>query len=94
LSADAWAAHHLRRHAGLLAGILGKPAAGHLYDALDVHGKAGTPFGSALTHLALSELNAKRSGSAPTRHARAALEIAHKHGFEAIQARAAQLLSP
>ena len=87
--------HAVAYSLGVLAGLLGKPAAAdHLHDALNVHDKAETPFGSALTHLALSELNAKRSGSAPTRHARAALEIAQEHGFEAIRARAAELVSP
>ena len=87
--------HAVAYSLGALASLLGKPtAAGHLHDALDVHGKAETPFGSALTHLALSELNAKHSGSARTCHARAALEIAHEHGFEAIRARAAELLGP
>jgi hypothetical protein len=87
--------HAVAYSLGVLAGLLGQPAAAdHLYDALNVHDKAETPFGSALTHLALSELNAKRSGSAPARHARAALEIAQQHGFEAIRARAAELLSP
>ena len=70
-------------------------AADHLHDALNVHDKAETPFGSALTHLALSELNTQgRAAGAPTRHARAALEIAQEHGFEAIRARAAELVSP
>jgi DNA-binding SARP family transcriptional activator len=87
--------HAVAYSLGVLAGLLGQPAAAdHLYDALNVHDKAETPFGSALTHLALSELNAKRSGSAPARHTRAALEIAQQHGFEAIRARAAELLSP
>jgi DNA-binding SARP family transcriptional activator len=87
--------HAVAYSLGVLAGFLGKPAAaGHLHDALDVHDKAETPFGSALTHLVLSELDAKDSGSAPARHARAALDIAHEHGFEAIRARAAELLKP